>query len=87
MTTISTAIRFARLGIAASLLGAGLLIGSVQPGSAAEIATTPIATPLPHTQDASQSAPGTTPAQATPAQATPVQYSAPLLGAVGFGWG
>jgi hypothetical protein len=82
MTTISTAIRFARFGIAASLLGAGLLIGSVQPGSAAEIATTPIAIPLPHTQDVSQSAPGT-----TPAQGTPVQYSAPLLGAVGFGWG
>jgi hypothetical protein len=80
MTTIPTAIRFARFGLAASLLGAGLLIGSVQASSAAEIATTPITAPM--SEDASQSYPGT-----TPAQATPVQYNMPAFGTVGFGWG
>jgi hypothetical protein len=81
--TVPTALRFARLGLAASLLGAALLIGSVQASPAAEIATTPIASFVPQAQDASQSDPGTT----TPAQATPVQYSLPPLGAAGFGWG
>ena len=82
MTTIPTAIRFVRLGLAASLLGAGPLIGSVQANSAGEIATTPTAISLPQCQHASQSDPGT-----TPPQATPVQYGVPPLGTVCFGWG
>jgi hypothetical protein len=82
MTAIPTAIRFARLGFAVSLLGAGLLIGAAQGSSAGEIATTPVAAPLSQPQDSGQSRPGT-----TPAPATPVQYSVPPLGAVGFGWG
>jgi len=82
MTTISTAIRFARLGLAASLLSAGLLNGSAQISLAGEITSTPIAAPLSQAYDSRESYPGTAPAQAAPAQ-----YSVPPVGAIGFGWG
>jgi hypothetical protein len=61
-----------RSGLVAALLGVALLIASARPGSAGEIAPTPVsATQSP---DASQSgaAPATSPS---------------LVGAAGFGWG
>jgi hypothetical protein len=76
MTTISTANRFARLGLVVSLLGAGLLIGSVQPSSAGEMMPTPASV---------QQQPQMQGVGAAPAE--PAQPTAPLLGAGGFGWG
>jgi len=74
MTTIPTALRFARIGLVASLLGAGLLIAAAQPGTAGELAATPVSTAPAQMQGAGAEDPATTPA-AAPA------------GTVGFGWG
>jgi hypothetical protein len=79
MTTIPTAIRFARLGLAASLLGAGLLIGSVQASAAGEIAPAPVSATPSQAQGAGPST-----------QGTPAKSSSPDLcptGVAGFGWG
>jgi hypothetical protein len=84
MTTISTAIRFARLGIAASLLGAGLLIGSVQPSSAGEMTPTPVSA---QQQQPQMPSAGHSDHVIAAAPAEPAQATVPLLGAVGFGWG
>ena len=78
MTTIATAIRFARLSLVASLLGAGLLIGSVQASAAGEIAPTPVSATPSQAQSASPSAQGT--------QAKPLPDPCPT-GMAGFGWG
>jgi hypothetical protein len=78
--TLSAArLAFVRLSLAASLLGAGLLIASVQPGAAGEIAPIPVSATLSPTPDACPPASGPT---AAPAQCAPSQ-----LGSVGFGWG
>ncbi len=77
MTTISTAFRLARLGLAASLLGAAVLIASVQPGAADEIVPIPVST----TQAQSPA-----PATHEPTPATFLRDLCPL-GMAGFGWG
>lgn len=76
MTTIPTALRLARLGLAISLLGAGLLIASAQPGAADEIAPIPVSTtPAPAQSTAPASHDSTMPRDPCP------------LGMAGFGWG
>ena len=84
MTNTLIAIRFIRSSLAASLLGAALLVGAAQAGSAAEITAIQVSAPIfvPVSQDAGPGRPGTTPAATTPAQST-----IPAVGAVGFGWG
>jgi hypothetical protein len=82
MTTISTAIRFARLGLAALLLGVGVPNASSQSTPTGEITSTPIVAPLSQAKD-----PGESQARTAPAQAAPAQYSVPTVGAIGFGWG
>jgi hypothetical protein len=90
MTNTLTVVRLIRLGFAASLLGAALLIGSARAASAAEITPTPISAPIfapifapvSQAQDADQAQPATTPAGTRPAPLT-----LPQVGAVGFGWG
>jgi hypothetical protein len=79
MTTIPTALRLARLGLAISLLGAGLLIASAQPGAADEIAPIPVSTTPSQTQSPA-------PATHEPTAATFPRDLCPL-GMAGFGWG
>jgi len=80
MTTIPTTIRFARLGLIASLLCAGLLIASAQPGAAAEIAPTPVSTAPSQTQSVAPSAQQIIPASSSTQDICPT-------GMAGFGWG
>jgi hypothetical protein len=81
MTTIPTITRFARLGLAASTIGAGLLLACMQTASAGEIAATEVSAQAPQTQSSDQSRASTS----APAQPSP--YALPPLGTVGFGWG
>jgi hypothetical protein len=76
VTLSATRQTFARLDLAASLLGVALLIGSVQSSPAAEITPTPVSAPL-----------SQMPAASPPAPATSTQDKSPALGTVGFGWG
>ena len=84
MTNTLTVIRFTRSILAASLLGAALLVGSAHAGAAAEATAIQVAAPLSQTQDGTPAAPA--PAAGTSAQPAP-PARAPGLGAVGFGWG
>ena len=79
MTTIPTALRLVRLSLAATLLGAGLLIVSAPPAAAGEVAPTSVATTSSQVQ-------GADPASN---EAAPSGESRDLfpLGMVGFGWG
>jgi hypothetical protein len=80
MTTFPTAIRFARLGLAASLLCAGLLVASAQSALAGEVSPVPVSAP--QTLDAGRSSSGS--ASLT---ATPVPDTTHIIAPVGFGWG
>ena len=79
MTSIPTAIRFFRIGLAASLLCTGLLTATARPGVAGEIAPMPVST-------TSSPAQGSAPATHEPTPATSPREPCPL-GTVGFGWG
>jgi hypothetical protein len=80
VTTISTAIRFACFGLVASLLCVGLLIGSVQPGAAGEIAPTAVSTMPAQAQSTGPSARPAAPAGSSTQEICPT-------GMAGFGWG
>ena len=80
MTTRRTSFRFARFGFIGLLLGAGLLIVSAQPGTAAEIVATPVSAMPAQLQGAGQS----------DLKQAPTPDTAPDLcptGMGGFGWG
>lgn len=80
--TLSTARQaLPRFGVAALLLGAGLLIGSVRPVSAGEIMPTPVSATPSQVQGVSQPDPRFAPTQNT---STPDPRP---LGVTGFGWG
>jgi hypothetical protein len=81
MTTIPTITRFARLGLAASLIGAGLLLASMPAASAGEVAATEVSAPAPQAEGSDQSR------ATTSAPAQPSPYALPPLGTAGFGWG
>jgi hypothetical protein len=82
MTNTRTVIFCLRPSLAASLLGAALLIGSARAGSAAEITAIPVSAPVSQAEDAGQATP-----RPAPAATEPAQPALPSVGAVGFGWG
>ena len=84
MTNTLTVIRFTRSILAASLLGAALLVGSAHPARRPRPPRSRSPPRLSQTQDGTPAAPA--PAAGTSAQPAP-PARAPGLGAVGFGWG